>query len=89
MITLTSTANGIRLTRKGESYTATGPAALAVIITRFITPSTPATLPGPAMPPAPAATAPAPRRAPERQAATIAPLGQRLAVARQRYLVEV
>jgi hypothetical protein len=50
MITISTTPNGIRLTRGDERYTATSPAALGCLITQLTT-STPA---------APAAPPPAP-----------------------------
>ena len=39
MITITTTANGLRLTRDGAAYTATGPAAAAVLIHRLTAPA--------------------------------------------------
>jgi hypothetical protein len=43
MITITTTANGIRLTRNGDAYTVTGPRAAAVLIRRLTAPA-PATV---------------------------------------------
>jgi hypothetical protein len=37
MITISRTTNGIRIERDGESYTATGPASVAMLITRLTT----------------------------------------------------
>lgn len=75
MITLTSTPTGLRLARGADAYTATDPAALAVIITRLIVP--------PATAPASAPVAAAPRSVPATPGRL---LGQRLALARRRYL---
>jgi hypothetical protein len=81
MIKLTTTQQGIRVTRGAESYTVMSADALAVIIARLLSPDTRHLPPATAPANAPAVSAPRPVLEPPGRL-----LGQRLAAARQRHV---